>query len=88
MGTRQEATSEAKDHLITEVNEVYIGTEVTAFVFTAPPLEGEPEVQCLVWCTTSHPVPLQYSSDQKRSGDMWSNIYNMQYSNTVQCAYC
>ena len=44
--TRKEATSEARDHLITEVNKINVGTEATAFVFTAPLLEGEPEVQC------------------------------------------
>ena len=30
IGTRQEAISEAKDHLITEVNKVDVGTEATA----------------------------------------------------------
>ena len=44
IGIRQEATSEAKGHLTIEVNKVYIGTEATAFVFTDPLLEGEPEV--------------------------------------------
>ena len=48
-----EATSEAKDYLITEVNEVDVGTEATAFVFTAPLLEGEPEVQHPTLCTTA-----------------------------------
>ena len=42
VGTRQEATSEARDHLITEVNKSNVGTEATAFVFTAPLLEREP----------------------------------------------
>ena len=42
--TRQEATSEAKDHLITEVNKVNVVTEATVFVFTTPLLEGEPKV--------------------------------------------
>ena len=41
IGTRQEATIEAKDHLITEVNTVNVGTETTAFVFTALLLDGE-----------------------------------------------
>ena len=44
IGTRQEATSEAKDHLITEVNKASVGTEATDFLFTAPLLEGELEV--------------------------------------------
>ena len=44
IGTRQEATSEAKDNLITEVNKVNVGTEAIAFVFTASLLEGEHEV--------------------------------------------
>ena len=42
VGTRQEATSEAKNCLITEVNKVDIGTEATPLVFNAPLLEGEP----------------------------------------------
>ena len=44
LGTRQEATIEAKDQLIIEVNEVNVGTEATAFIFTAQLLEGEPEL--------------------------------------------
>ena len=43
-GIRQEATSEAKYYLITEVNKVNVGTEATSFIFTVPLLEGEPEV--------------------------------------------
>ena len=58
IGTRQEATSEAKDHLITEVNKVDVGTDATVFVFTAPLLEGEPEVQHPTSCITPQPVPL------------------------------
>ena len=38
----QEATSEPRDHLITEVNKINVGTEATAFVFTVSLLEGEP----------------------------------------------
>ena len=56
VGTRQEATSEAKDYLITEVNKVDVGREATAFVFTALLLEGEPEVQCPTSHTTSQLV--------------------------------
>ena len=44
MDTRQEATTEAKDHLITDVNKVNVAKEATAIVFPAPLLEGEPEV--------------------------------------------
>ena len=52
VGTRQEDTSEAKDYLIKEANKVDVRTDATAFVFTAPLLEREPEVQHLISHTT------------------------------------
>ena len=58
VGTRQEATSQAKDYLITQVNKFDVGTEGTAFVFTAPLLEGEPEVQHPMPYTAAQLVPL------------------------------
>ena len=57
IGTRQEATLEAKDYLIKEVNNVDVGTEATAFVSTTPLLEGEPNVHHPTPCTTAQPVP-------------------------------
>ena len=60
MGTRQESTSEAKEYLISEVNKVDVGTEATAFVFTALLLEGEPEVKHphIVYNCQMVPLPL------------------------------
>ena len=68
VGTRQEATSEAKDHLITEEQKsikLMLGTEAISFVSTAPLLEEEPDVQHPIPCTIAqlvppHLVPLQY----------------------------
>ena len=59
VGTRQKATSEVKDCLITEVNKFDVGTEATAFVFTATLLEGQSEVQHPTLCTTAQLVPPQ-----------------------------
>ena len=64
VGTGQEATSEAENYLVTEVNKVDIGTEATAFVCTTLLLEEEPEVstpyhvQQLTW----YPLILYYHS--------------------------
>ena len=33
MGTRQEATSEAKDYLMTEINKIDVGTEAIALYY-------------------------------------------------------
>ena len=59
VGTKQEATSEARDYLITEVSKVDVGTEATAFALTTPLLEREPEVQCPILCATAQLIPPQ-----------------------------
>ena len=45
IGTRKEATSEAMDHLKKKSIKLILKQEGTVFVFNAPLLEGESEVQ-------------------------------------------
>ena len=86
--TRQEATSEAKDHLIAEVNELDAGTEATAFMLTDPLLEGEPEVYHPTLCTTCHPeyidlVTLHWCPDKRPcSGQLKEPTYHTDQAHT------